>query len=230
MQARTPPIPARATSLSTRPSRTRSARTLPADEQLTQRPAPPAFAHRLTSLSTVFNAAQAQAASVSGTYAVAGPAPPTRQAAKRALDVLDLTQATDDADAAPAPQPKRSRKVTQLELPPPPAPAVNAAAAARDVTAAADAARRKKSEKHARMEAESLAWRQKYKKAFPSFVFYFDHIDDATKPGLTKQVERLGSVRVFLSRAPGMPRRRMDRALTIAPISCRLSTTSSRKR
>ncbi|KAL8280720.1 hypothetical protein RQP46_006724 [Phenoliferia psychrophenolica] len=135
---------------------------------------------------------------------VAGPAP--RQAGKRALEQIDLTHTTGPSDAdggaGLAPQSKRVRKAVVVP-PPPPHQRLQTAVkeepderAARDVTAAAttaDAARRKKREKHERMEAESLAWRQKYKKAFPSFVFYFDHIDEATKPGLTKQVERLGS-------------------------------------
>ena len=141
------------------------------------------------------------------TSQIPGPAP--RQASKRALEQLDpMHTGPSDADAGAglAPQPKRVRKAVVVPPPPPPfVPAIKVEQADRvePVTAAAqtaDAARRKKRErleKHEKMEAESLAWRQKYKKAFPSFVFYFDHIDDATKPGLTKQVERLGSVRAF---------------------------------
>ncbi|KAK4699237.1 regulatory subunit for Cdc7p protein kinase, partial [Phenoliferia sp. Uapishka_3] len=105
---------------------------------------------------------------------------------------------SSESESAAIPQTKRPRKAV-LPLQPSQPTLQRADVAARDVTnaaAAADAARRKKrerQEKHEKMEAESLAWRQKYKKAFPSFVFYFDHIDEATTPGLTKQVERLGS-------------------------------------
>lgn len=52
--------------------------------------------------------------------------------------------------------------------------------------------------KHDKAIAESVAWRQKYKKAFPSFVFYFDALDHATEVSLVKAVERLGAVSFYI--------------------------------
>ncbi|GAA5913039.1 protein serine/threonine kinase activating protein DBF4 [Sporobolomyces salmoneus] len=48
-------------------------------------------------------------------------------------------------------------------------------------------------EKQEKLAQESAMWRAKYKKAFPSFTFYFDTIDEATKAQLGAQVKKLGS-------------------------------------
>ncbi|GAA6009292.1 hypothetical protein JCM10207_004338 [Rhodosporidiobolus poonsookiae] len=61
-------------------------------------------------------------------------------------------------------------------------------------------------EKQKRLEKERLAeesaqWRAKYKKAFPSFTFYFDAIDEQTKAVLSVQVKKLGAfVDTFFSK------------------------------
>ncbi|GAA6032510.1 hypothetical protein JCM8097_004792 [Rhodosporidiobolus ruineniae] len=44
-----------------------------------------------------------------------------------------------------------------------------------------------------KMAHESAQWRAKYKKAFPSFTFYFDAIDEGTKSILSLQVRKLGA-------------------------------------
>lgn len=57
-----------------------------------------------------------------------------------------------------------------------------------------------------KLAQESAQWRAKYKKAFPSFTFYFDSIDENTKTMLSSQVRKLGAVRLLffflLSRLP----------------------------
>lgn len=57
-------------------------------------------------------------------------------------------------------------------------------------------AKRERAAQHEKMTAESISWRQKYKKAFPSFVFYFDAVDSSTELNLVKAVERLGAVSI----------------------------------
>ncbi|SCZ89613.1 BZ3500_MvSof-1268-A1-R1_Chr9g10485 [Microbotryum saponariae] len=61
--------------------------------------------------------------------------------------------------------------------------------------------RQERAEKHDKLVQESATWRSKYKKAFPSFVFYFDALDVSTELHLIRQVERLGaSVDNFFSK------------------------------
>jgi hypothetical protein len=50
-----------------------------------------------------------------------------------------------------------------------------------------------------KLAQESAQWRAKYKKAFPSFTFYFDSIDENTKTMLSSQVRKLGAVRFLFS-------------------------------
>ncbi|GAA6063080.1 hypothetical protein JCM10212_003138 [Sporobolomyces blumeae] len=58
-----------------------------------------------------------------------------------------------------------------------------------------------RTERQEKLAAESALWRAKYKKAFPSFTFYFDAIDEATKAQLGVQVKKLGaSVDQFFSK------------------------------
>jgi len=52
-----------------------------------------------------------------------------------------------------------------------------------------------RAERQEKLAQESAMWRAKYKKAFPSFTFYFDTIDEATKAQLGIQVKKLGAVR-----------------------------------
>ncbi|GAA5848209.1 hypothetical protein JCM9279_000979 [Rhodotorula babjevae] len=75
--------------------------------------------------------------------------------------------------------------------------AAAAAIAAATATATAQDVRRK-SRKATAQEKEKAAtenqqWRNKFRKAFPSFTFYFDAIDEATKASLGAQVKRMGS-------------------------------------
>ncbi|GAA5988154.1 hypothetical protein JCM10908_002086 [Rhodotorula pacifica] len=71
---------------------------------------------------------------------------------------------------------------------------------------ATNSARRKqrKAERGAgieKLQQDTQQWRQKYRKAFPSFTFYFDAIDEATQLTLGVQVKRLGaSVDNFFSK------------------------------
>lgn len=106
---------------------------------------------------------------------------------KRVADTIDLTYTTGAASGSSSVQPaKRVRTTTS---------ATTATTEARRKSRA----KRERQEQHEKMTAESITWRQKYKKAFPSFVFYFDTIDPGTELGLTKAVERLGAVRLSLS-------------------------------
>ncbi|KAK4048185.1 Cdc7p-Dbf4p kinase complex regulatory subunit [Microbotryomycetes sp. JL201] len=50
-----------------------------------------------------------------------------------------------------------------------------------------------RTEKHNKLVQESATWRAKYKKAFPSFTFYFDVLDPATEEMLVRAVGRLGA-------------------------------------
>ncbi|GAA5890520.1 hypothetical protein JCM8208_004900 [Rhodotorula glutinis] len=77
-----------------------------------------------------------------------------------------------------------------------------ATAAAPELAAAAATATaqdvRRKSRKATAQDKEKAAtenqqWRNKFRKAFPSFTFYFDAIDEPTKASLGAQVKRLGS-------------------------------------
>ncbi|GAA5867033.1 hypothetical protein JCM8547_008416 [Rhodosporidiobolus lusitaniae] len=80
---------------------------------------------------------------------------------------------------------------------------VDAAPAAKKVKATAAGAAvdpnvKRKARKADRAQREKGAqemaqWRAKYKKAFPSFTFYFDAIDEATKAQLSLQVRKLGA-------------------------------------
>ncbi|GAA6058220.1 hypothetical protein JCM3770_005021 [Rhodotorula araucariae] len=70
------------------------------------------------------------------------------------------------------------------------------AGGAATATAAQEA--RRKARKATAQEKEKAAtenqqWRTKFRKAFPSFTFYFDAIDETTKASLSAQVKRLGS-------------------------------------
>ena len=87
-----------------------------------------------------------------------------------------------------------------------------ATAAAPELAAAAAAATaqdaRRKSRKASAQDKEKAAtenqqWRNKFRKAFPSFTFYFDAIDEATKASLGTQVKRMGSVRPLSSSSLG---------------------------
>ena len=68
-----------------------------------------------------------------------------------------------------------------------------------DAVAAAIARRKqRKAERGAgieKLQQDTQQWRQKYRKAFPSFTFYFDAIDEATQSTLGSAVRKLGAVR-----------------------------------
>lgn len=114
-----------------------------------------------------------------------GMAPNSRKrvaAAPPPHDVLDLTHTTtadvDDSDSdAGAPSQKRSRTAAALDPKRKPVKRTD-----------------HRAEKHDKLVAESAQWRTKYKKAFPSFTFYFDALDPLTEASLSKSVERLGAV------------------------------------
>lgn len=113
-----------------------------------------------------------------------GMAPNSRKRVASAHDVLDLTHTTtadvDDSDSDEgAPSQKRSR---------------TAQAGAVDPKRKSVKRAEQRAEKHDKLVAESAQWRTKYKKAFPSFTFYFDALDPLTEASLSKSVERLGAV------------------------------------
>lgn len=125
-----------------------------------------------------------------------------KPAPKRAAEVLDLTNSVDApvraAGNSSAP-PTKKAKSSHL----------NAAAVTAAATLVTDSVTRRKlrreKEKVAqneKMTADSITWRQKYKKAFPSFVFYFDSFDATVESGLVNAVERLGAVRISPASLP----------------------------
>jgi hypothetical protein len=110
---------------------------------------------------------------------------------KRAAEVIDLTHTTGGlSDTSSARQPKRARTVNNVK----PSKTTTLATKVNGVDRRSKA-RRDKAEQQDKLTAESISWRQKYKKAFPTFVFYFDAIDPVTEGGMVKAVERLGAVR-----------------------------------
>lgn len=113
-----------------------------------------------------------------------GMATNSRKRVAAAHDVLDLTHTTtadvDDSDSDEgAPSQKRSR-TAQVGAIDPKRKSIKRA--------------EQRAEKHDKLVAESAQWRTKYKKAFPSFTFYFDALDPLTEASLSKSVERLGAV------------------------------------
>lgn len=117
---------------------------------------------------------------------VVQPDPAPRHAKRAAEDVIDLTHTTEEEEHVSGDH-KRPRLAT---LPPPARPSK----AADEAKSKQKAAKREREAQHDKMTAESITWRTKYKKAFPSFVFYFDALDHATEFALMKSVERLGAV------------------------------------
>ena len=117
---------------------------------------------------------------------------PSRGSKRAAVDCIDLT-ATTEPDARSSAQ-KRIRVGTSTAR-----PTAATTTAAHDARAKTKAAAKKdkdkaRAEQNDKMTAESITWRMKYKKAFPSFVFYFDALDPATELSLIKSVEYLGAV------------------------------------
>jgi hypothetical protein len=121
---------------------------------------------------------------------------------KRKLDMVDLTVSTEPvlntttSSLPPTTNNKRFKSVNNnLDIsikPTAPTTATNEAKSKLK-------AKRERVAQHEKMTAESVTWRQKYKKAFPSFVFYFDAVDSSTELSLVKSVERLGAVRDMTS-------------------------------
>ncbi|KAI5475140.1 regulatory subunit for Cdc7p protein kinase [Pseudohyphozyma bogoriensis] len=97
-------------------------------------------------------------------------------------EVLDLTLTTGGSPSA-LPQPKKAKQSGGLPVAAAPAMAMRAGAGSNKVTQA----------KREKLEAESAEWRAKYKKAFPTFVFYFDFLDGATEYSLSARVRSLGA-------------------------------------
>lgn len=95
------------------------------------------------------------------------------RAGKRPAEVIDLTATTEGIEIFSSQSPKRI-KTTATE-------------------AKLRKAKKERADQHEKMTAESVTWRRRYKKAFPSFVFYFDALDPATELSQIKSVERLGA-------------------------------------
>lgn len=111
----------------------------------------------------------------------------TNQHGKRPAEMIDLTHTTGGIS-----EPSSVRKAKKSK------------SLATNNTATTDAKRKSKTKQERRAEqqekatVENSAWREKYKTAFPSFVFYFDAIDANTVSGMVKAVQRLGAVRIFV--------------------------------
>lgn len=127
---------------------------------------------------------------------------------KRTIEMVDLTQSTSSVVVV-----KRTRTSTAttttttinnpLELlskptlpVPAPTPTTTTTTAMAQTAEAKLKAKKERIAQHEKMTADSITWRQKYKKAFPSFVFYFDAVDTITEMTLVKAVDRLGAVRL----------------------------------
>ncbi|GAA5868653.1 hypothetical protein JCM3774_003614 [Rhodotorula dairenensis] len=101
-------------------------------------------------------------------------------------------------DDATAQQVKRLRATGGVPVPGDGGPDGGEATAAVAAAAAAANARRKqrKAERGAgleKLQQDTQEWRKSYRKAFPSFVFYFDAIDVATQSALYNAVTKLGA-------------------------------------
>ncbi|GAA5929197.1 protein serine/threonine kinase activating protein DBF4 [Sporobolomyces koalae] len=130
-----------------------------------------------------------------------------RNSKKRTVtEILDLTLTTNspDLDHAPAPSARSERLAKKPRVPLGDAAHANPQPSLGTTTAEAAKKRFKKHERVERQEKlaqESATWRAKYKKAFPSFTFYFDALDEPTKAHLGSQVKKLGaSVDQFFSK------------------------------
>ncbi|GAA5901364.1 hypothetical protein JCM6882_007757 [Rhodosporidiobolus microsporus] len=181
------------------PTNTRSHSVRTASRQAADRPAAPDFYEErvfLNALGTTTGAGAAagpsqlkshpmQTTRVEGSRAAAAVLGAPAQAASKKRGAAESTS----PDPLVAPQAKKSK-------------VVGTAAA---VTGVDGAAKRKMKRATAgdkeKLAQESAQWRAKYKKAFPSFTFYFDAIDEATKAQLSLQVRKLGaSVDNFFSK------------------------------
>lgn len=114
---------------------------------------------------------------------------------------LDLTQSTTTTSSLAIepplpPPPKRSKSTLD-----------NALTDAEKKSRALER-KKEKAQQHEKMTAESITWRHKYKKAFPTFVFYFDSLDSTKEMALAKAVERLGAVSLSSSFLEGLELRR----------------------
>ncbi|GAA5948739.1 hypothetical protein JCM3765_004990 [Sporobolomyces pararoseus] len=112
---------------------------------------------------------------------------------RTATEVLDLTHTTTnsiDEDNGVAAQGGRQTKRLKMPLA---VGNVNSASMTTTDGGKKKAKKAERNEKQEKLAQESATWRAKYKKAFPSFTFYFDAIDEATKAQLGAQVKKLGS-------------------------------------
>ncbi|BGP08877.1 Cdc7p-Dbf4p kinase complex regulatory subunit [Rhodotorula toruloides] len=138
-----------------------------------------------------------QTSRIDGRTVVAAAAAAAAESRKRAAVEQDDTRSPDAGDKRQA---KRSRGPNPLA-----ALSVNAAAGGVE-KGATDGTKRKSRKTYAgaekeKLQHESQQWRAKYRKAFPSFTFYFDAIDDSTKASLSAAVKKLGaSVDNFFSK------------------------------
>ncbi|BGP25385.1 regulatory subunitfor Cdc7p protein kinase [Rhodotorula toruloides] len=137
-----------------------------------------------------------QTSRIDGRAAAAAAAAASR---KRAAVEQEDTRSPDTADKRQAKRPRGTGAGQPLA-----ALSVNAAAAG--IEKAADGTKRKSRKTYAgaekeKLQHESQQWRAKYRKAFPSFTFYFDAIDDSTKASLSAALKKLGaSVDNFFSK------------------------------
>ena len=106
---------------------------------------------------------------------------------KRQIEVVDLTKT--DSQTSSVPQKRTKLEPLVMDLVDPLGPPRR-----KPVLAHGQQVKSNRQDNHDKLAEESAQWRAKYKKAFPSFVFYFDQLDSATEAQLTKQVRQLGAV------------------------------------
>ncbi|GAA5984252.1 hypothetical protein JCM5350_002880 [Sporobolomyces pararoseus] len=117
----------------------------------------------------------------------------TKSKKRAATETLDLTHTTTnsiDEETGGAAQGGRQTKRLKMPLA---VGNVNSVSTTTTDGGKKKAKKAERNEKQEKLAQESAMWRAKYKKAFPSFTFYFDAIDETTKAQLAAQVKKLGS-------------------------------------
>ena len=122
----------------------------------------------------------------------------TKSKKRAATETLDFTHTTTNSiDEETGGAAQGGRQTKRLKM-----PLANSVSTTTTDGGKKKAKKAERNEKQEKLAQESAMWRAKYKKAFPSFTFYFDAIDEATKAQLAAQVKKLGSVSYCLSPSP----------------------------
>lgn len=118
---------------------------------------------------------------------------------KRGIDMIDLANTTTPPKAQDAVEPEAdldriSNNPKRIKWNTIGAFKKSVTTISQPVQDSASDLKRIKRVKQEEIAAQSVVWRAKYKKVFPTFVFYFDSLDYGQTYSMLKQVERLGAV------------------------------------